>query len=382
MSSTKGLEIKVGLLVFAGLAATVVMILATDRIGFEDTYIITAYLEDAGGLRTGSRVEMAGIPIGNVQSVTTTRDPRGPIKATLEVRDDVGLTRSSRLVLSTRGLFGDPLPSFQPGAEDDVPLPIDGSAEMTVEPTLMDRLTGKIEGIIAGLAEMTDENTRAEFKQLVANANALVAESRGAMTRLEQRTAGLDRLIAEATSLSTTLHENQAGLSVKAESALEAVNAAATATKTHLDTAVPRLEALAESGAALATEGRGLIERSDVLLAAIAKDREAILTDVKAFTGDLRQISGGLLAGRGVFGQLLTSGALARDLNTIAINFEGLSERLAEHPEVLIFGSSNEDRRKARERREERQVRRAFMAGFEYHDPQPEAEMKVEEPAP
>ncbi|MFW5699037.1 MAG: hypothetical protein ACOCYN_04205, partial [Planctomycetota bacterium] len=104
--------------------------------------------------------------------------------------------------------------------------------------------------------------------------------------------------------------------------------------------------------------------------------------DVKAFTGDLRQISGGLLAGRGVFGQLLTSGALARDLNTIAINFEGLSERLAEHPEVLIFGSSNEDRRKARERREERQVRRAFMAGFEYHDPQPEAEMKVEEPAP
>ncbi|MFW5859317.1 MAG: MlaD family protein [Planctomycetota bacterium] len=382
MSSTKGLEIKVGLLVFAGLAATVVMILATDRIGFEDTYIITAYLEDAGGLRTGSRVEMAGIPIGNVQSVTTTRDPRGPIKATLEVRDDVGLTRSSRLVLSTRGLFGDPLLSFQPGAEDDVPLPIDGSAEMTVEPTLMDRLTGKIEGIIAGLAEMTDENTRAEFKQLVANANALVAESRGAMTRLEQRTAGLDRLIAEATSLSTTLHENQAGLSVKAESALEAVNAAATATKTHLDTAVPRLEALAESGAALATEGRGLIERSDVLLAAIAKDREAILTDVKAFTGDLRQISGGLLAGRGVFGQLLTSGALARDLNTIAINFEGLSERLAEHPEVLIFGSSNEDRRKARERREERQVRRAFMAGFEYHDPQPEAEMKVEEPAP
>ena len=57
-------EMRIGLLVIGGMVAIVLMILASDIVSFEGRYRVTAYLQDAAGLKPGSPVSLAGIRVG------------------------------------------------------------------------------------------------------------------------------------------------------------------------------------------------------------------------------------------------------------------------------------------------------------------------------
>ncbi|MBA3938198.1 MAG: MCE family protein, partial [Planctomycetes bacterium] len=79
MRPVSQLEMRVGLLIVAGLVATVVMILAADHLHFERVYRVSAIVVDAGGLRAHSPVTLSGIRIGEVESLATISDPRGSV---------------------------------------------------------------------------------------------------------------------------------------------------------------------------------------------------------------------------------------------------------------------------------------------------------------
>ncbi|MDA3963763.1 MAG: MlaD family protein, partial [Planctomycetota bacterium] len=81
MDSTARLEMRIGLLVIAGVTALVVLILVSDRVSFDSSYRVTVYLQDAGGLNVGSPVKLAGINIGTVELIRPASDPRGQVQA-------------------------------------------------------------------------------------------------------------------------------------------------------------------------------------------------------------------------------------------------------------------------------------------------------------
>src|SRR5258708_3712649 len=115
--STRRLEFKVGILIVAGLAATVILILVSDRISFERYYKVTAYLDNAGGLRVGSPVTLSGIRVGDVETIATAKDPRGTIRVVMSVGQSHPLPADYTLQISTSGIFGDSFMAFSGGSD-------------------------------------------------------------------------------------------------------------------------------------------------------------------------------------------------------------------------------------------------------------------------
>ena len=377
MDATARMELKVGALVLAGMAAAVILILASERVRFERTYVVIAYLDNAGGLKPGSPVELAGIPIGSVASVRTTTDPRGPIVAQLHIQERYQLDRTARLALSTRGIFGDAYLSFSPGLEGSAPgdhLPMDGSAEMRVDPTFMERLTAQSEVIIEGLADLMQPEVRGHIKRIAAGGDALVTETRALVAAVRTDLDDLDALIADARATLAAVREEQLRLAAAGRTTLSGVDALVTRADTQLETSAPLFDAAVKELEALAHRLTSVSTGANELIAHLEKDRAMVMRQVLPAVTMTRRLLTGLGAGQGLLGQLLTSGALAQDFNHVLISIDDVSARIAERPEILIFGDSHERRLQARAAREARRVRRAFMEGFEYHRPAPETE--------
>jgi phospholipid/cholesterol/gamma-HCH transport system substrate-binding protein len=106
-------ELRVGLFVLAGLFILMVAIFYVTGAGFlGPKYRLTTYLPEVSGLKTGAPVDLDGVEIGNVQSISLTRNPpdrEHSIKLVLRVdkryKDEIKTDSQASLV--TQGLLGD-----------------------------------------------------------------------------------------------------------------------------------------------------------------------------------------------------------------------------------------------------------------------------------
>ena len=73
--------------------------------GSSGGYTVHAYLNDAAGLASYSRVMIAGIPIGTVQSI---RLEKGKARVDVKVRPDVPLHKDATLAKRSSSLLGVP----------------------------------------------------------------------------------------------------------------------------------------------------------------------------------------------------------------------------------------------------------------------------------
>ena len=113
--STGRLEMRVGALVIAGMAVTVLLILISDSISFEGSYRVRVILDDAAGLNPGSPVKLDGLTIGYVEQIAAFQDPlgRGSIRADAIIDNAFTIDAASKLLRKTDGIFGDGHISFE-----------------------------------------------------------------------------------------------------------------------------------------------------------------------------------------------------------------------------------------------------------------------------
>src|SRR5688572_15182314 len=111
-------EAKVGLLVIVIIAALIVV---TRRIadqpsgGASSGYALYATFDSAAGLTKSTTVEIAGVPIGEIEEIT-----RAGNKARVKMRinRDVALPLDSRVVVIGKGILGDKAIKIVPGAAE------------------------------------------------------------------------------------------------------------------------------------------------------------------------------------------------------------------------------------------------------------------------
>ncbi|EPX56650.1 Mammalian cell entry related domain protein [Cystobacter fuscus DSM 2262] len=112
---------RVGLLVLIAGGCLMAFILFTRKggMGKDEAMEAHAYFRDASGLGTKSRIQIAGIPVGEVTGVTLegTR-----AKVTVRVRRDVVLHQDAALIKRSESLLGDYLLDLNPGTEMTPPL--------------------------------------------------------------------------------------------------------------------------------------------------------------------------------------------------------------------------------------------------------------------
>jgi phospholipid/cholesterol/gamma-HCH transport system substrate-binding protein len=116
------IELSVGAFVLIGLAAVVwFAVQAGMGVGVGgSTYEVKARFSNIGGLKQGSQVLIAGVPVGRVEKIDI--DPQYAAIVLLNISQRVHLPSDTIASIKTSGLIGDKYISLAPGADGkDVP---------------------------------------------------------------------------------------------------------------------------------------------------------------------------------------------------------------------------------------------------------------------
>jgi phospholipid/cholesterol/gamma-HCH transport system substrate-binding protein len=258
----RGLEFKVGIFVFVGLAMLGALVVQFGRLGegFKTYYALTVRFNDASGLLKGSDVLLAGARIGKVADGPRLNREGGGVDVPLKIYDYIKIPEGAKFTVGSSGLLGDrfvnvAMPSGQPKAYLSPNASISGARE-------------------TGIDDLTREG------------GALVGDLRGTVQKIDTT---VNRLNQE--TLSSTNMENLK------------------ASMEHLNEATG---ALAESSKKL----DGVIEQADSTMSS-AKEAADNLQNAIA---DARKVLSSATKGKGLVAALLNDQQLANDLHALITN--------------------------------------------------------------
>jgi len=114
------IEFVVGLFMLAGLGAFFYMAMKMGDIGLFDQhrYAVTARFSNTSGLKSGGVVELAGVPVGKVESISLDPESYESV-VTLSIQNNVKLQEDTIASIRTSGIIGDRYIKLTPGGVDD-----------------------------------------------------------------------------------------------------------------------------------------------------------------------------------------------------------------------------------------------------------------------
>jgi len=142
------LETAVGLFLLGGIACLAYLSIRLGNLEVMggDSYPVVAEISSVAGLRPGADVEIAGVGVGRISSITI-RNYRAVVG--MEIRKGIGLQEDAIASIRTRGLIGDKYVSISPGASDRL-IPPGGRIRETESAVDLEGLIGQV---IHGSAE-------------------------------------------------------------------------------------------------------------------------------------------------------------------------------------------------------------------------------------
>jgi phospholipid/cholesterol/gamma-HCH transport system substrate-binding protein len=114
-------EMAVGIFVLIGMACIGYLAIRLGKmeiIGGEH-YLVSARFQNIAGLKVGSEVEMAGVPIGKVEAIALDKERQVAV-VTMQIQQSVVLTDDVIASVKTAGLIGDKYIKLSPGASDKI----------------------------------------------------------------------------------------------------------------------------------------------------------------------------------------------------------------------------------------------------------------------
>ncbi len=136
-------DLVVGLFVLAGLAAIAYLSMSVGGLSLRSTRQLTLYaaFDQIGGLKPRAPVEIAGVKVGQVDSITLDKNFRARVKLDLNTNLQVPADTTASIV--TAGLLGDRYISLQIGGEDKY-LHSGDEITFTESAVILERLIGKL----------------------------------------------------------------------------------------------------------------------------------------------------------------------------------------------------------------------------------------------
>lgn len=258
----RGLEFKVGIFVFIGLAMIGALVVQFGRLGegFKTYYTLTIRFADASGLLKGSDVLLAGARIGKVAGGPRMVAEGNGVDVPLKIYDYIKIPEGSKFSVGSSGLLGDRFVN--------VAMP-PNHGKASIAPN--SHISGTREG---GMDDITREGS------------ALLTDLRGTVKKVDET---VDRL-------------NQQGLSAENMQNFKA-------SMQHLNDATG---ALAQSSQKL----DGVINTASDAMGSIKKDAD----DLQNAIADARRVFQSATQGNGLLPTLLSNKDLANDLKALIAN--------------------------------------------------------------
>lgn len=238
---------RVGLLVLVagGLLFGLLLFVRKGGLSDRESVSVHAYFRDASGLSAKSRVQIAGIAVGEI-----TRIELEGIRAKvhMKIRRDVGVRRDASLTKRSESLLGDYLITLNPGTESS-PLLEDGD-EIT---QVLDQQG--MEALFASLQRITDD----------------IQQVTGALREVlggEQGTSSLQQIVRNLVQLTATVEQT---FRTNAE---------------RIDTILANVEGVSTDVRGITRQSEAEIIRTVENIEAITRDTRSLLATVQAMVGD------------------------------------------------------------------------------------------------
>jgi phospholipid/cholesterol/gamma-HCH transport system substrate-binding protein len=167
---------RVGLLVLASAAFLFIFLTFIRKGGLSDAESVDvyAYFNDASGLGRKSRVQIAGIPVGEIRRI----DLEGNrAKVWLRIRQDVDVREDAALTKRSESLLGDYMLDLFPGTQSALPLADGGEIKRVYDQQGVEQVFDSLNKITADIQEVTaslrrvlgGEQGAASLEQIVTN---------------------------------------------------------------------------------------------------------------------------------------------------------------------------------------------------------------------
>ena len=147
-------QLKVGIVALTGIGLfALAVFLITGQTGFfAETIVLNTYTPDAGGLRTGAVVRLAGVDVGNVRQVSLSGRPG--LDETVEIVMEINsryapdIRTDSEILMGTAGVLGDRYINISRGTPEGQPIPPGG--------TIRFRQTAEFTELVGGSRDLLD----------------------------------------------------------------------------------------------------------------------------------------------------------------------------------------------------------------------------------
>lgn len=136
-------DLVVGLFVLAGLGAIAYLSLSVGGLGLGAPGGLALYAEfdQIGGLNARAPVTVAGVKVGQVESIQLNENFRARVKLQVDKRLELPVDTTASIM--TSGLLGDQYVSLQPGGEEEL-LRSGAEISFTESAVILERLVGQL----------------------------------------------------------------------------------------------------------------------------------------------------------------------------------------------------------------------------------------------
>jgi phospholipid/cholesterol/gamma-HCH transport system substrate-binding protein len=334
-------DLRVGILVLAGIAVLILLILAVsgDISFFKSRTTLYTDLVGAEGLKTGDEVRLAGVRVGTVKSVDFLETPPNMnatsavrVKMVIEGADARDHIRSdSRAILRQLGLLGGQYVNITPGTQSGALLN-EGDTIPGLQETTIGQVVESSDNLLAGFQQLSDrlneitdtinsgKGTIGHFindESFYLNLNKVTLEAQELVRRIREGDGTAGKLINDPKlydDLRASVNELQnvaaqissgkgtAGKFLKDEEVYNRINSAAA----HLDATSARFERIATE----VETGNGTVH------GLIYDDR--LHQDASAAVASLKNITDRIDRGEGTLGKLAKDDQLYNNLNALS----------------------------------------------------------------
>ena len=206
----RGLEFKVGVFVFVGLAMLGALVVQFGRLGegFKAYYTLTIRFNDASGLLKGTDVLLAGARIGKVADAPRLVREGNGIAVPLKIYDYIKIPEGTKFTVGSSGLLGDrfvnvTIPPGQPKSYLPPNAYVNGARETGIDD--ITREGGALLTDVRGTVQKLNQETLSS--ENMQNLKASMEHLNQATTALAESSKKLDGVIEQAGSTMTSAKE-------------------------------------------------------------------------------------------------------------------------------------------------------------------------------
>ncbi|MFA9477060.1 MlaD family protein [Phycisphaerales bacterium AB-hyl4] len=320
-------NLAVGLTAAIGLVGVLVMMLLFGDVAnmFNRTYPVTIELPEAGGVNPGSRVQLHGIEIGQVETVRFRHPPGTGVEVMVKVRDNIQIPTNAQVNIETPLLAGSPMIAMR-SPRDEPPedyLPRDGSARIRGEvPTIATALAQELQAVFDERLDQFDgvlehfETLSTEWQRVGQHVNMLLEPRNADDVDAEQQEANVTTVISRLDRRLAELEEMVSGINryVNDDEMYDNLRQTLTSSRVIAERAEQTVEKLGES-----------IEENVVLL---RRRYVALADDLAGAVGSMHRLVDDAREGEGTVGRLIKDPELYENLNDAAERIQTTSDEL------------------------------------------------------